>query len=299
MFAGDFFRFLRSTDAGCRIRLAPTPSGFLHAGNALNFILNWLVARYHGGSVLLRIDDLDAARKRPEYLLDIRDSLFWLGLDWDEGPGLHGVDFLTDFERNWSQYRRMPLYINLLDRLRSQGKLFACAKSRSDLAATGAEYPQAFTEQGLSLDQADVAWRIYSPELTGSLKHFIARRRDGIPAYQIASVADDLYFHITHVIRGEDLLESTRAQQYMARQLGEDKFLSINFLHHPLLLDHSGRKLSKSAGDTSLRSIRDTGAGPAEVYRQIARLLELPICGSAPELLERIQEKLSADFSDI
>ena len=86
-FRDQFSAFLHDAGPNCRLRYAPTPSGFLHIGNALNFRLNWLVARQNGGKILLRIDDLDAERKRPEYIADIFESLEWLGLDWDEGPG--------------------------------------------------------------------------------------------------------------------------------------------------------------------------------------------------------------------
>lgn len=296
MFARAFFEFLRSGDASCRLRLAPTPSGYLHAGNALNFILNWLFARYHGGRVLLRIDDLDAARKRPEYISDIRDSLEWLGLDWDEGPGLQGADFETDFGENWSQYKRMPLYISLLDRLRNQGVLFACGKSRAELASFPEGYPDAFMQQGLDLDDENVAWRIRTKGMEGQMKHFIVRRRDAIPAYQAACVADDVHFNITHVIRGEDLLESTRAQQFLAACLNEDKFLKINFLHHPLILDSSGRKLSKSAGDISLQYARRAGDSPQQMFQETSRMLEFPPCQSAQELLGCLQEKIEVNI---
>lgn len=299
MFAQDFFEFLRTGHANCRVRLAPTPSGYLHTGNALNFILNWLVARYHGGKVLLRIDDLDAARKRPEYVADIRDSLIWLGLDWDEGPGLGQMEFTEDFEQYWSQYRRMALYINMLECLRATGKLFACTKSRNELAPFPEGYPDEFMDQNLSLESSEVSWRIQTSGITGSLKHFIVRRRDGIPAYQVASVADDLFFRITHVIRGEDLRESTQAQQFLAEVLKENNFLKINFLHHPLIQDSAGRKLSKSAGDASLQSMQIAGMTPGHIYLQVAQWLGLPPARSAQELLQHIRQHLSTDFSDI
>lgn len=286
MFRDAFFAFARGAGPDCRLRFAPTPSGYIHVGNALNFTLNWLVARLHGGKIVLRIDDLDADRKRPEYVADIFESLHWLGLDWDEGPGLiAGLDPVQDFEENWSQHKRLLLYHNLLDALRAQNMLFACRKSRSELAAYNGQYPEAFRHQNLSLDDTNVAWRIRT-EADSGLNDFVLRRRDGIPAYQIASLADDDYFNITHVIRGADLEPSTAAQQFLAKHLNMDKFLHINFLHHPLLLGESGEKLSKSAGSTSLKAIRETG-DKGQVFRQISGMLGVR-AESAAELLLRL-----------
>ena len=281
-FHDQFSAFLNSAGPGCRLRYAPTPSGYLHIGNALNFRLNWLVARRNGGKILLRIDDMDAERKRPEYVADIFESLEWLGLDWDEGPGLSPSEAVTsshrltmmvaDFEKNWSQHRRLPLYVKVLEKLYDTGLLFACRKSRRDLAPFGGHYPPEFREQNLSLDEPDVAWRIATPP-GFPLPYFIVRRRDGLPAYQVASLADDLHFGITHVVRGADLEASTGAQRFLAECLGEQGFLNIQFLHHPLLTDASGEKLSKSAGAASLRAMREGGVGTEAVLQQVATMM--------------------------
>ncbi len=279
-FQAEFAAFVRSAWPGGRLRIAPTPSGFLHLGNALNFTLNWLVARSApAGRLLLRIDDLDADRKRPEYIQDVFDTLHWLGLDWDEGPVSP-----EDFEKNWSQYNRIELYRNFLDELRRRDLLFACGKSRRDLAPFGGAYPLEFRRQNLSLDDPDVAWRIATPEEC-PLPDFVVRRRDGIPAYQVASLADDLHFGITHVVRGEDLRASTAAQQFLATCLGRSDFLSVRVLHHPLLTNERGEKLSKSAGANSLRALREAGESPGFVFREVTRLLDLPEYESARELL--------------
>ncbi|MBP6825803.1 MAG: hypothetical protein KA165_04490 [Saprospiraceae bacterium] len=279
-FGNRFAAFLRTVQPESRLRLAPTPSGYLHTGNALNFVLNWLAARLHGARILLRIDDLDADRKRPEYVQDIFETLERLGLDWDEGPRSP-----EDFERNWSQHRRLPLYFNVLERLQEKELLFACRKSRRDLAPFEGDYPPEFREQGLALSDADVAWRIKTPP-DFCMPDFIVRRRDGLPAYQIASLADDLHFGITHVIRGADLENSTDAQCFLAACVGEDKFLKIKVLHHPLITDEHGEKLSKSAGATSLKALREGGEGVERVFRQVADMLGLPDeANSAVELL--------------
>jgi glutamyl-tRNA synthetase len=294
VFAADFFEFARKAQEGCRLRFAPTPSGFLHIGNALNFTLNWLVARLHNGSILLRIDDLDAERKRPEYMSDIFESLHWLGLDWDEGPGLvTGADPVLDFEANWSQNLRLSLYFEALDQLRAQNLLFPCQKSRRELAAFLGKYPPEFRDQNLSLDDTDVAWRIRCPQDSG-LSDFVLRRRDGVPAYQIASLVDDLHFGITDVVRGADLEGSTQAQRFLAECLGARQFLNIHFLHHPLLLDGQGEKLSKSAGASSLKAMRERKLGPSQVFNTAGNFLGLGATASADELLAAVKRRCFA-----
>ena len=269
-FSAEYFAFLRTIGPSSRLRLAPTPSGFLHPGNAINFVLNWLAARHAPGArLLLRIDDLDADRKRAEYVQDVFDTLHWLGLDWDEGPR----DAL-DFEQHWSQHMRLALYHSTLDLLKERGHLFACAKSRRDLEPFKDRYPQAFRSQNCSLDDPEVAWRIRTPD-DFVLPDFVVRRRDGLPAYQIASLADDRYFGITHIVRGQDLADSTAAQRYLAVCLDWAGFARVRILHHPLLLNDSGEKLSKSAGATALRRWREDGRGPAAIFQQTANLLNL------------------------
>ncbi len=263
----SFSAFLESLPDSPRLRLAPTPSGFLHIGNALNFWLNWRCARSRlGGKVLLRIDDLDADRKRPEYVEDIFRTLDWLKIDWDEGPS--GPD---DFEKNWSQACRRDLYEDMLTRLRRDDALFACGKSRKELAAFGDNYPETFRRQNIAHDTPEVAWRVKTPP--GFAMHdFVVRRRDGVPAYQIASLADDVHFNITHIVRGEDLRASSAAQVFLAEKLGLSGFLNTKIWHHPLLLDCLGNKLSKSAGASALREMQKREV--EQVLGEIARAAE-------------------------
>ncbi len=271
-FGKQFRAFANSVAATSRLRLAPTPSGYLHAGNAYNFILNWLAARLHpGAKLLLRIDDLDAERKRPEFVQDVFETLNWLGLDWDEGPRSP-----ADFEKNWSQQLRLPQYLAVLTELRQSGHLFACGKSRRELAPFQGHYPAEFRNQNLHLDAQDVAWRIKTPDVPDLLPDFIVRRRDGAPAYQITSLADDLHFGITHIIRGADLAESTAAQQFIGKCLSNTAFARIQFLHHPLLLDQHGVKLSKSAGAAALHTWRAEGRSPVLLFQALADWLGLP-----------------------
>lgn len=283
-FEAAYRQFLQSIRQNSRLRMAPTPSGFLHLGNAYNFILTWLAARYQpGAKLLLRIDDLDADRKRPEYVQDIFDTLQWLGLDWDEGPRT-----ADDFEENWSQHRRMSMYLKMLEELRSGNWLFACGKSRRELALFQGNYPIEFRDQGLSLDSPDVAWRIKTLcSETDIPPDFVVKRRDGVPAYQIASLADDLHLGITHIVRGEDLRSSTAAQQFLAKCLAREKFAAIHFLHHPLLVDATGAKLSKSAGATAIKTLSRQDLTPARIYQDMAVWLGIAQGGvqSATDLL--------------
>lgn len=257
-------------------RYAPTPSGFLHIGNAVNFVLNYLLAKHLGGQILLRIDDLDTERKRPTYVDDVFRAIEFLGIPYDLGPT--GPD---DFERHWSQHHRIGLYEETLRELRKTGKLFACQLSRKQLLSYENRYPSECRQQGLSLDDPDVVWRVRvdsEKNTIAGFTDFVVRRRDGLPAYQIASLTDDVYFGITHLVRGEDLRQSTFMQQYLATLLDHkwSAFLSTITWHHPLIMGTDGQKLSKSAGSTSLRSMQEQRQGPELIYRLVGHLLGLP-----------------------
>lgn len=239
-------------------RLAPTPSGYLHAGNIYNFLLNWLWARSNNGKVLLRIDDADTQRKRPEYVEDIFKVLDWLGLDWDIGPT--GPD---DFEKNWSQAKRTDRYQELLDQLVAKEMVFACTCSRKELDDAGGRCNCLGKNIPLSIPQ--VSWRIkiaahapvqlsdrvagtVSIDLTRNAAATIIKRKDGIMGYQLSSLADDRYFAVTHIGRGKDLLPSTAMQLYIDSQLPVPSFTHCQFWHHDLIHTTAGEKLSKSAG---------------------------------------------------
>ena len=255
-------------------RIAPTPSGYLHLGNAVNFVLTWLAARQRDGRVLLRIDDLDADRKRPEYVADVFHALDFLQLDIDLGPSSP-----DDFERTWSQRHRLDSYAGTLTQLRESGTVYACGLSRKQVLAHGGTYPAWGRSQGLSLDEPGVAWRFRA--VGNGEQDFVVRRRDGLPAYPIASLTDDHDFGVTHLIRGDDLRESTVRQGQLAQVLGWTDFLNVPIWHHPLLLNADGQKLAKSAGDgnvgpASVRAMRERGDGPRVIYEQVARLLNVP-----------------------
>lgn len=230
-------------------RLAPTPSGFIHIGNIYNLLLNWLWAKSNNGQIVLRIDDLDAERKKTEYVEDVFRVLHWLGLDWDIGPT--GPD---DFEANWSQLNRADMYADMLTQLIDKHLLYACACSRWQQCTC-------HTKQ-IPLSTPGVCWKmsiagnpaiLLDDKMQGNLSipieaPFVVKRKNGMASYQIASLADDRHFNITHICRGADLLPSTAMQCYIDGQLNTSYFSRCTFWHHPLLTNSDGTKLSKSAG---------------------------------------------------
>lgn len=269
-------------------RLAPTPSGFLHIGNAVNFILTWLLVRKQHGCLWLRIDDLDAPRIRGEYLEDVFRTLDWLGLEVDKGPS--GPE---DHLRNYSQQLRQETYHKLIGQLtENQESVFACACSRKDIRqhADDGQYPGTCRKVDIPLDQEDTALRVLTPEGTAiswedqwlgnmevdifkSMRDFVIRRKDGIPAYQIASLSDDISMGVNAIVRGADLAESTAAQYFLSGLLGEISFREVDFYHHPLFMGRDGQKLSKSAGATSLKDMRESGVKPQVIFQKVAELL--------------------------
>jgi len=266
-----------------RTRLAPTPSGYLHLGNAASFLLTADLAKRFGAHLLLRIDDLDRERVRPEYIQDIFDTLEWLAVHWDEGP--RGP---AEFEAIFSQVHRKPLYDEALKMLKDRELLFACTCSRSQLASEGTTgYPGTCLHKNIPLDTPGASWRIRTPDdarvrmktlsegeilssLPDTLRHAIVRKKNGEAAYQLASVVDDLHYGVDLIVRGEDLLDSTLVQLYIAKALEEPGFGKVVFHHHPLLKGPEESKLSKSAGASSIKSMKTTGMKPDDLLSLIA-----------------------------
>lgn len=293
-----------------KTRIAPTPSGFLHIGNGASFVATWALARACNGQILLRIDDLDAERMRPEYIEDIFKTLDWLGLDWDEG-----AFSVEDFFKNWSQHIRLDLYEKALMDLQKTGDLYACHCSRKDirLHSTNGLYPNTCRKNrlnstgDLSNYEKNTAWRIVVEtdknvhfnnlekipplsilsnfeaknafpkdihvNLSQKMGDFIVRQKNGLPAYQLASLVDDTLYNINFIVRGADLLPSTAAQIFLAEKLNQPLFLENTFWHHPLMTDFKGVKLSKSEGATSLLAFREMGNSAKVVVQQAAKWL--------------------------
>jgi glutamyl-tRNA synthetase len=204
-----------------------------------------------------------------------------VGLNYDEGP----VN-LADFEQHFSQRHRLAEYESLLADLIHTGLVYGCTCSRKEMAA--GKTCECYSCK-ISLIEPGIAWKIKVPEQTSigwndeimglqqvdlskAMGDFVIRRKDGLPAYQVCSLADDLHYHINMVVRGEDLLTSTAAQLWLAQLLGKNEFLACRFLHHPLLKNEQQEKLSKSAGAGSIKVFRDNGGNAASLIQQIAAM---------------------------
>ena len=262
-------------------RIAPTPSGYLHIGNAYSFALTAALAKNTGAEILLRIDDLDRDRIERAYLDDVFDTLNFLAIPWQRGP-LNA----EDHEHKWSQLSRLNIYGPAMDRLAEQGYVFACVCSRRQLQTAG--YECNCSEKNIPLETKGAAWRLFTDDrvlnistltqgsvtamLPRAMKNFVVRKKDGYPAYQLTSLLDDVHFNVDLIVRGEDLWASTIAQHYLASILGINAFIESTFHHHKLIMADSESKLSKSAGSTSIRHMRGQGMSPANIYTQIGNL---------------------------
>lgn len=240
-----------------KTRIAPTPSGFLHAGNRFNaeYICHW--AKLEKASIRLRIDDIDRRRFRPAYLEDIFQCLQEWGIDWHEGPK-NSQEFLSLF----SQHSKVEKYRQALELLETHA--YVCSCSRKDIE--GADWsqgcPSDCTKKKMDLKQGKTALRVRIPggtetwvrpdgtqesiDLGNHPMHPVVWTREGLPAYHWVSILDDLDHEITDVWRGADLLESTGIQRQLARLAGFTDFDAIRFGHHVLIADAEGKKLSKS-----------------------------------------------------
>ena len=253
-------------------RIAPTPSGYIHTGNIFSFYLTSKIAQKFGGKLLLRIDDLDTDRSRLEFIADIFDSLEFFGIEYQDGP-IHPKEFYSSY----SQKHRENLYEELLLQLIEKELIYACTCSRKHYSyATKTKSRCECLDNKLPLDTPGACWRIFVPDntfihfhddfagdievdLSKQMGDFVVRRKEGMAAYQVSSLADDLFFGVNYIVRGTDLLHSTAAQLYLANVSGSQEFLDTRFLHHPLIEDDEGKKLSKSAGSTAIKSMRQEG----------------------------------------
>ena len=272
-----------------RGRYAPSPTGRIHLGNASTALLAWLSVRARGGGYVMRIEDLDAPRVVPGALDALLADLAWLGIDWDEGPHV--------------QSERRAIYDDAFEELRARGRVYPCFCSRRDIQAA-ASAPQApgdevvypGTCRALDPDAAGVriargdthAWRFrvgpddlpgFDDEVCGrfepppgSIGDFVVRRADGVPAYQLAVVADDAAMRISEVVRARDLLASTSRQLLLYGALG---FAPPAFAHVPLLLGADGVRLSKRHHGVTLAELRDEGTRPEAIVGRLAKLVGL------------------------
>ncbi|MGH2671400.1 MAG: glutamate--tRNA ligase, partial [Actinomycetota bacterium] len=229
--------------AQIRTRFAPAPSGSLHVGNARTGLFSWAFARHHGGAFILRIEDTDASRVTEEAFHGVMDSLHWLGLDWDEGPDVGGP------HEPYRQSQRLPIYREMTERLLGKGDAYPCYCNEEELeerrrAALKSSRPPpndpcrdlteeqraAFEAQGRphavrfrmperewvtnDLVKGEVRWA------PGLLKDFVLMRSDGSPVFLLAVAVDDMLMAVTHVIRGDDLLDSAPRNAAVIEALG-------------------------------------------------------------------------------
>lgn len=248
-----------------RTRFAPTPSGFLHWGNIYNFCLIWRYARLHKGSILLRIDDLDRSRTQDESLVDIFETLQWLGFDWDTGP-----KNLDDFRLHHSQQVHMDHYFSELKKIPH----YACECSRADLQARGVEsYDGHCRQKKIRFQPGLHQLRFHAHEPKDDV---VVWRKENLAAYHWVSVLEDERSQINTIFRGEDLRESSRIQREIAISAGLEYFPRAQIIHHRLLLSASQDKLSKSNKSESIREWRESGKSRAEVFRELSRRAQWP-----------------------
>jgi len=260
-----------------RTRIAPTPSGFLHVGNLVNFQLTYWCAQSLGLDVSLRIDDVDSARCRPDYVSDIFRVLEALNITWQSGPAS-----AADLELNFSQANRAAYFRSELHHAIDRGlTVYRCDCSRAEaLSLSGC---------ACRADQSSVghraAVRLDASCLPGEeLQRFhgtVLWRRDDVPAYQLVSIVTDRDLGITHIVRGEDLVESSRLQQALAAYFDAPGLASATIVHHRLVADADGLKLSKSSGRQA-RPLSLTGDLRDEV-RALAREIGAPLGITDPQ----------------
>ena len=270
-------------ESSYRGRLAPSPTGYLHLGHARTFWIAQQRAEAARGALILRNDDLDHARCRPEFVAAMIEDMRWFGLRWSEGP--------------YRQSERMPHYLAAFQKLRALGFIYPCACSRQDVLRAldaphhGEEepiYPGTCRPPGgesqisnpkSQIARAGVNWRFRVPDgerisfTDGALGahtetagrdfgDFLVWRKDDLPSYQLACTVDDAEMQITEVVRGADLLTSTCRQLLLYRALGHRE---PAFFHCPLVTDAQGIRLAKRHDAQSLRALREQGCKPEEL----------------------------------
>ena len=236
-----------------RVRFAPSPTGYLHIGGARTALFNWLFARHHGGTFILRVEDTDKSRNTEEAAAAIYDGLRWLGLEWDEGPHVGG-EFGPYF-----QSQRDEIYARHLARLEEAGKVY------DDGGAIRFRSPR----EHVRVD--DVVCGSIDFDLTNPETHpdMTIRRPDGSWIFHFVNVVDDIEMKISHVIRGEDHLSNTPKHIELYRALGAEP---PRFAHIPLILNKDGSKMSKRDVGASLNTYVDEGFLPEAVRNYIALL---------------------------
>jgi glutamyl-tRNA synthetase len=281
-------------DGSVKTRFAPSPTGWLHVGNLRTALFNALVARRHGGTFLLRIEDTDAERSRSEYVADLQEDLLWLGLAWQEGP-LQGGDQTAYF-----QSARGHLYQQYYELLEQQGFAYYCFCSDQELKLSrrrqlAAGKPPRYAGTCARLAREEAAARIQAGEqpalrfrvprgqpvqfddlvrgpqhfASDDIGDFIIRRANGAAAFFFCNAIDDALMGVTHVLRGEDHLANTPRQILILKSLG---LRQPCYGHISMIVGHDGAPLSKRHGSRSIRELRQSGFLPEAVLNYLARL---------------------------
>jgi glutamyl/glutaminyl-tRNA synthetase len=270
-------------------RFAPTPSGYLHLGNIYSFVLTHQLAKKEGAKVLLRIDDMDRERTKKKFVKDIFETLDFLEIPYDLGP-----KNLKEFQTEYSQSIRLPKYQEALIELKDKNLLFSCDCSRNKILKMNSRgfYTGFCRNRKLPFDKKDSSWRIrtepttqfhlkdhsgkiVSGKLPGILTDFVVRKKDGLPAYQLSSLVDDIYFGVNLIVRGRDLYGSSLAQVFLSKHLEANDFSENVFLHHPIVKDENDQKLSKSSGSTSIQFLRREGKSKSAIFQLLSQILGL------------------------
>lgn len=282
-----------------RGRFAPSPTGDLHLGSAASALIGWLAARSARGTYVLRVEDIDTPRVRAGVEARQLDDLRWLGLDWNEGPDVGGP------RGPYRQSERTALYDDALTRLAAQGLTYLCDCSRAEIAQIasaphvgdeGPRYPGTCRDLGMRAREWKRApavrlrvparavtvrdrWQgVFTENVLETVGDFVLRRGDGVYAYQLAVVVDDLAMGITEVVRGVDLLGSAARQVLLAELLGQG---APAYAHHPMVVGESGERLAKRAPGVTLRDYRGDENGSRRVVAILAAALGLE-CHPAP-----------------
>jgi len=261
-----------------RTRLAPSPTGSLHLGNAFSFVLNWTLAKQRGWDVILRIEDIDGPRKKTDSITETIHILQWLGLDWT-GDALIQTEHLEASSA-------------MLEKLVDLQLAYHCTLSRQEIhAALSAPHqesplaepsyrPKSIQSHNQDTPKESTNWRfvtthqpvsfhdeIYGNQQFTSSQDFVVWTKSNAPSYQLAVVADDHRDKITHVVRGSDLLESTAWQQQLYSSMG---WQQPSWMHHPLILGQDGKRLAKRHGDSRISTYRNHGIASDRIIGLIA-----------------------------
>ncbi len=236
-----------------RTRFAPSPTGYLHVGGARTALFNWLFARKHGGTFILRVEDTDAKRNTAEAYEVIYEGLRWLGLDWDEGPQVGG-EFGPYF-----QSERGAIYERYLAQLEAAGHLY---EDEGAIRFRSPRQPVVVQDLVCGRIEFDMSNPMTHPDMT-------LRRPDGSWIFHFVNVVDDIEMRLTHVIRGEDHLSNTPKHLELYQALGAKP---PQFAHIPLILNHAGRKLSKRDGGSSITTYIEQGYLPEAVANYLSLL---------------------------